>query len=365
MGNLRATAKVKITPTGELLRTLKLYKRGLQFCVDSAWSRRIKNNVKLHPFVYTHLRELGLQSQLAIACIKQACGMVKKAKTKPHIKRTSMRYNFPRSASMKNNVLSLATVKGRQKFPFVVPSCYQDYFAQGKICESLLRLDRKGRCFFLFTFSLPTPAQRKKKSTLGIDLGINTLAATSQNKLYKVAQVKKIKRKYTYLRSTLQAKGTRSAKRLLKKLSGKEKRFMTWVNHNVSKEIATSFLGNKIVLEKLKGIRKKRRGKRLNTMLSNWSFFQLQRFITYKAAREGISVQQVNPMFTSQICSSCNNIGVRQRGFFSCSCGFSLNADLNASRNLAQGISYVQQGAINRPYISSDEAKAQVAVNCS
>src|SRR3990167_8842343 len=148
----RATAKIKIEARQEIISTLKVYSKGLQFCIDTAWGKHIRNNIKLHPFVYKHLRSLGLQAQLAAACIKQACGMVKKAKSKPIISRCSMRYNFPRSASFKDNVLSLATIRGRVKIPFSVPDCFKEYFTWD-IKESLLMIDKKNRCYFIFTFS--------------------------------------------------------------------------------------------------------------------------------------------------------------------------------------------------------------------
>ncbi len=112
-------------------------------------------------------------------------------------------------------------------------------------------------------------------------------------------------------------------------------------------------------MEDLKGIRNKRRGKKLNSWISNWSYYQLQQLITYKAERKGIEVIKVSPAFTSQICSRCGKLGSRIKGFFSCvSCGFSLHADLNASRNLAQGRSYVRQVVVNQPHISDNEIKA-------
>ena len=113
---MRATvsAKIKINATNEVIRTIKAYTKTLQFCVDNAWRRKIRNNVKLHPFVYKHLRKT-LPSQLAVACISQACGMVKKAKNKPLIKKASVRYNFPRSANLKGDVLVLRLLKTRQE----------------------------------------------------------------------------------------------------------------------------------------------------------------------------------------------------------------------------------------------------------
>jgi transposase len=109
-------------------------------------------------------------------------------------------------------------------------------------------------------------------------------------------------------------------------------------------------------MENLKGIRKLNRGKRMNYLISNWSFYQLQRFIQYKAERKGIEIVKVSPRYTSQICSKCGNLGSRSKGFFSCShCGYSLNADLNASLNLASPKLEERQASVTKPYIHSDE----------
>src|SRR3990167_11072984 len=296
------TAKIKINATPEIINTIKAYTKGLNLCIDIAWQNKISNNIKLHPFAYATLR-YTLPSQLAVACIKQACGMVKKAKSKPIVKRTSVRYNFQRSANLKNDILVLRLLNKRQEFKLNIPECYKEYFSW-KISESLLRMDNKGRAFFLFTFSKEVDAINNitQNIVLGIDLGVNNLAVTSDSRFYNSAKVKQIKRKFKFIRAKLQAKGTQSARRLLRKISGKEKRFMAWVNHNISKEIVSSFDGNKIVMENLKGIRKQRRGKRMNYWISNWSFCQLQNFIKYKAEREGIVVERVKPNYTSQIC---------------------------------------------------------------
>jgi len=355
--DIRATAKIKISPTPEIVQTLKVWKKALQFCVNTAWETKIRNYVKLQPFVYKKIRGMGLQSQLAIACIHQACGMVKKTKTKPIIKKISMRYNFPRSASFKNNILSLATIKGRVKIPFSIPECYKDYFTWD-IKESLLRIDKKGRCFFMFVFAKEVDIKDSDvQSFLGVDLGINTLAVTSNNVFFNAQHIKKVKRKYQFLRSKLQAKGTKSAKRRLKSLSGKERRFMAWVNHNVSKSIVSNCKVDCIRVENLKGIRKQRIGKTMNRWLNKWSFYQLQSFIEYKANREGIGFQKVKAYLTSQVCSKCEQIGTRSKGFFHCQhCSFSLNSDLNASRNIAKGTSYSLPAVVNQPDIPQSSA---------
>jgi len=147
------TAKVRISQTPEVIRTIKWYTRCLQTCINVAWRKKIKNNFELHHLVYKRIRK-HLPSQLAISCIKQACGIVKKAKSKPIIKRSSPRFNFPRNARLKGDILVLRLLKTRQEFKLNIPQCYKEYF-KWKVKESLLRIDKKGRCFFLFTLILP------------------------------------------------------------------------------------------------------------------------------------------------------------------------------------------------------------------
>ena len=364
----RAVAKVKIAATNEVVATVKAYGKALQFCVNTAWESRIRNNVKLHHVVYRELRETyKLPAQLAVACIKQACGIVKRAKSKPVVKRASVGYNFPRSASLKGNVLSIVTLNGRQKFAIKVPAYFATYFKEWKLTESLLRIDRKGRAYFAFGFSKEVAAVSSvsQKRVLGVDLGVNNLAVTSDGGFFHSSKVKQVKRKFKYLRSVLQAKGTRSAKRLLRKLSGREQRFMAWVNHNISKSIVSTFDGGKVVLEDLKGIRKVNRGKRMNYWVSNWSFFQLQSFIQYKAERVGVEVIRVKPAFTSKLCHKCGLLGIRKSGCFSCfHCGLSsYSADLNAARNLAHPMLDERQAAVNQPNVSGCEAQAPMLVN--
>ncbi len=360
---MRATvsAKIRINPTKEVVATIKAYTKALQFCVDYAWKHKITRNFKLHYAIYQTIRKrFKLPSQIAVACMRQACGTVKKAKSKPIIKRTSVGYNFPRSANIKGNTLVLRLLKTRQTFKLNIPSCYKDYFSW-EVDESLLRIDRKGRCFFVFTFSKEVTATEmnscSQTTVLGIDLGLNNVAVTSERRFYNSSKVKQIKRKFKYLRSKLQSKGTRSSKRLLKKLSGRETRWMKHINHCISKDIVSNFYGNKIIMENLKGIRKQRRGRIMNYWISNWSFYQLQSFIEYKAIRKGIEVARVKPNYTSQICHRCGQIGSRSKGSFSCHCLSSFSADLNAARNLAHPMLVERQAAVTPPYDSGCEAE--------
>jgi transposase len=94
-----------------------------------------------------------------------------------------------------------------------------------------------------------------------------------------------------------------------------------------------------LVLEDLTSIRGKSYGREFNRKIHTWSFFRLRNFIEYKALMKGYKVELINPKYTSQECSKCHHISRGNRktqSRFKCKkCGFELNADLNASRNIA------------------------------
>ncbi|MEV6987258.1 transposase [Sphaerisporangium sp. NPDC051017] len=144
------------------------------------------------------------------------------------------------------------------------------------------------------------------------------------------------------LRRRLQAKRTKSAKRLLKRRARKEARFAANVNHVIAQKIVTEAerTCRGVALEDLQGIRERvRLRKPQRVTLHSWSFHQLGGFIGYKAARRGVAVIHVDPAYSSQQCSSCGHVDRKNRPdreTFRCtSCGFAEHADVNAARNIA------------------------------
>jgi putative transposase len=171
-------------------------------------------------------------------------------------------------------------------------------------------------------------------------VGINRLAVTSHPRYFGGKHVKETNNRFFRLRRKLQGKGTKSAKRHLKKLSGRLKRFQQDANHVIAKRIvATCQPGDTLAMENLTDIRDRTRGRRTQRRaMSHWSFAQLQRFLAYKATLKGISVHFVDARYTSQKCSKCGHIEKRNRtsqSEFSCKkCGYRNNADENASYNI-------------------------------
>jgi IS605 OrfB family transposase len=166
------------------------------------------------------------------------------------------------------------------------------------------------------------------------------------------------------LKSKLQAKGTPSAKIHLKKISKKESSFKKDVNHCISKKLVTKAkaLGLGLKLEDLKFKTKKpvmKFNKELrdkNAIRAKWAFGQLRDFITYKAKLVGIPVLLVNPAYTSQKCSKCGHTckenRLTQSEFVCIQCGYSANADYNASVNISRA-------EINQPIVDASNCDLQ------
>jgi len=168
---------------------------------------------------------------------------------------------------------------------------------------------------------------------------IATLANPSNGKVAKLGKsCSHLRNKYRNIRKSAQKQG---AYRFIKKqLDKREANIMRDINHKIAKEIIQYCLENKVglVLEDLKGIRKQKlKGKKLNGIVNSWSFYQLENFLTYKALRYGVTIFKVNPHYTSQQCSRCGMIGVRDKKIFCCQqCEHTDHADVNAAFNIAQ-----------------------------
>lgn len=228
-------------------------------------------------------------------------------------------------------------------------------------CELVFKNDGHGRRWCQLHIAVerkldpPGLSLLKEEEVLGVDVGENNLAATSDGHLFKTGKLKNDRDKFLSHRTRLQRNGSKNAKRTLKRISGRERRHVEQVNHAVSKQIVkeAQAKGKRlIVLEDLTHIRERIRATlRVRARLHRWPFRQLQQMIVDKASRVGIRVMFVDPRYTSQTCSACGAIGKRKKHRFECKCGYRAHSDLNAGRNL-QGLGYllVAQGPdVNRP----------------
>ena len=145
------------------------------------------------------------------------------------------------------------------------------------------------------------------------------------------------------------------------KVSGKERRHVRHVNHEVSKAIieeAKRCDVRVIGLENLTHIRKRiKGGRRMRSRLHRWAFDELRQCIAYKAEAAGIAVVYLHPAYTSLNCSKCGSLGARKKHRFFCStCGSQQHADYNASLNLCRLAASADTAtcAVNRTHVASE-----------
>jgi len=180
---------------------------------------------------------------------------------------------------------------------------------------------------------------------VGVDLGIANLATDNDGETFSGEPVDRVRQKMTAIKSALQKRDTKSAKRHLKKISGRESRFRRDTNHCISKHLVSKARRTHrgIALEDLRHNRSRTEGtvrKSQRQRHSSWAFAQLRAFITYKAQLAGVLLHLVDPRYTSRTCSRCGHCQKKNRksqAEFLCQfCGFAAPADWNAAVNIAR-----------------------------
>lgn len=287
----------------------------------------------------------SIPSMLVQQTIKEACTNTrkwndkhKKAKWTYQGIRTANSYPLnKRTLSIRGGLITFSTTKTRVRILAKLPDWFVERYkvSPNDMQAGTLKITPTGiRINLQYRFK---KAELNKGAVIGIDRGLYNLCTLSDGTVISSKQAVAVKRRFQYLRSKLQQKGTQSAKRHLKKLSGREKRFMSDFNHCVTKQLASRKDVSTYVLEDLRGIRKKRKGRKLNSWLSNWSYYQFEQQLQYKCDLVGIAVAFIDPRYTSQKCSCCGTIDkhARDKSRYSCSvCGHKEHADINAAKNI-------------------------------
>lgn len=362
------TISIKIKPTQEqhqlLLATTQAFTSCYNTCLDYGWHNKTSSKRKIHQATYYPLRQrTNLPADLVIQARQKASETLKsldqrkkrgKKISKPVSKLCSIRYNYKSSKiNFTEAMVSLSTLKGRLKIPIKV-SAFHKQFSSGKYCSADL-VYRQGKWYLNLVLELPTPELKAATDCLGLDLGVSRLAVSSQAKFYRSKHLHSLVARHRRLRGDLQSQRSKSARKKLKRISGYWQRLQRNVNHHISRQIVDSCPpGFAIALEDLTNIRettnprKEQRG-----VFHNWSFYQLRKFIEYKAQAKGTPVLFVNPKNTSKTCSRCGHLAPGNRKsqtVFTCqACGISLNADFNASQNIRQlGISLLSSLSVNQ-----------------
>ncbi len=355
---MKLTVKVKLIPTVEqkasLIKTIEVFNEACNYISQIAYKEKTFGQVGLHHICYRIVREkFGLSAQFTVRAIGKVSESYRFERKRLHIfKKHSAIVFDQRLLSFRNlSLASMLTVNGRIKVPVVFGSYAK--LEQRRITGQADLFYHKGNLFLCLVIELPDGTPIKPTGVLGVDMGLVNIAVTSDGETFSGKAIDDKRINMTALKKRLQSKGTKSAKQHLKKLSGKERKFRRNTNHVISKKIVLCAKDTcrSISLENLKGFNDRNTvAKTQRERFGKWAFDELRRFIEYKAKLLGIPVAIVDPRNTSRMCSQCGHIAKSNRksqSLFVCGkCGFSTNADLNASQNIAA------RAAVNRPIVA-------------
>ena len=345
MDTIRTIAcKLLHTPAqgAELDTTLVAFADACNFIADVARQMHSSNKVKVQHACYAEVRSrFGLSANLAIRAIARVCAALK-VKTKAHATfvPTSIDYD-QRIFSFRewDWTFSLTLLHSRERFDTALGD-YQKGRLKGHTPTSATLVKRRDGTFFLHVQIKDTaPSLQTPTGTLGVDLGRRRVAVDSDGNPYEATAVQRLRAHYPKVRRSLQRKGTKEAKRLLKRLSGREKRHMRAINHTISKQLieTAKTTQRQIALEDLTGIRQRTKVRKPQRYQHHsWAFYQLRQCVAYKAQAAGVPLVLVDPAYTSKTCHLCGQRGHRSRLKFSCTrCNVVMDADWNAAMNIA------------------------------
>lgn len=240
-----------------------------------------------------------------------------------------------------------------------------------KICDSSIGFDKRTGKKIILNLSLQIPVTENKLDEnvcVGVDLGLAIPVVCALNNNMYIRESIGSYDEFTRQRTKIQAERRRITKSLqnckgghgrkkklahLNKITLHEREFAKTYNHTISRKVidfALKYNAKYINLEDLSGFSSEDRS---NFVLRNWSYYELQKMIEYKAQMQGIEVRYINPAYTSQDCSVCGQRGIRStQATFTCTnpdCkshtmyekGF--NADFNGARNISMSENYIER----------------------
>ncbi|MGW4955883.1 RNA-guided endonuclease TnpB family protein [Nonomuraea sp. NPDC004186] len=378
LAGLPSVVQLRLMPTpaqaDALTATVLVCNQAATFVSRLAWQHRTFTVLQLHRLAYHSARAqfagLGAQAAVrAIARVAGAYGNRRATKKRAHTFRQHGAIPYDArlmSWSREARTVSLWTSTGRVAVPYTGrPEDLQAVNAL-PLGEADL-ICRRGVWLLQVAITLPKPRTREPvHGFLGVDQGVANLAVTSDGAVLPGSalagpitgnsHVRTLRERRHRQRQRLQRKGTSAARRVLRRLAGREHRMMTDLNYQLSKHVVREAerTGRGIALEDLQGIRGRVRAHRFQRRtLHSWAFAQQMAFTRYKAARAGVAFVLVDPAHTSQRCPECGCMSKANRptrGRFVCTgCGLAGHADHIAARNIAAR-GAAGWAAVNQPH---------------
>lgn len=254
--------QVKLLPSPEqsasLLATMERFNAACGALAAIAFAHRCANKVELQKLAYHDIRhDFGLSAQMTIRAIAKVVEAYKRDKSiQPTFRPHGAIVYDQRILSWKgSDRVSILTIDGRAIIP---GSSAPNQHARLDRARGQADLIYRGGRFYLFvTIDVGDVPPCDATEYLGVDLGQKNIAADSDGETFSGAHNASLRKRHARLRRKLQRKGTKSAKRLMRKRRAKESRYARDLNHRISKSIVRKAkdTGRGIALENLKHIR--------------------------------------------------------------------------------------------------------------
>ena len=367
----------------KILRTMEQYRQACNYISEYIFTHDFQmNQLKIQKEIYGNIRtEYGLKSMMAQSAIRSTVARYKTVKIQLRQNpykfkdnntkkwycisktlewlRNPVYFSRPQVDLVRNRdwsklsdgTLSINTLDGRILATPVCSDNFEQYFSNEWKLGGAKLIKHKGSWYLHISATKSVEEINTEQIThvVGIDRGIrfHAVCYDEQEKttFFSGKKARTKRDKFVKVRAELQSKGTKSAKRALKRISGRENRWMTDVNHCLSKTLVEKYGENTLfVLEdlagvtfeesNLKGSNKNRHEKR------SWAFYQLERFLNYKAILNHSAVLKVSAQYTSQRCPKCGSIHKENRNHtthtYKCKCGYCSNDDRIGAMNIQQ-----------------------------
>ncbi len=359
--------KVEDGDKHRLQATFSDYKTAWQMVSDYVFTNNCRNRSKVHHATYQIIRKAvpNLSSALVQEARNDAIAKAKSVKTNKHkieqppkLKRISIRFD-KRTANIKGNIISFAANEGKRIKATIIDFPFFNKHRSYK-CFAPVIFNRNGQYWAALTFDIPEALTQEGRA-IGVDMGLRVLAATSDGKLIKGKKLNRLRRRTRFLKRVLQRKGTKSARRHLRRISGLEKRQSRDVIHCAVNEILNTDAVI-IAVEDL-DLRSKKYRKSSNRRRFSVPISEFIRILEYKGKLRGKRVIKVDPAYTSQDDCRGLNRGTRQGGRYVGIDGFVMQSDINAASNIALKVKNLEinnpvsvfysnrQGEVSRPIV--------------
>ena len=327
------------------------------------------NSNRLSNAYYERLRRFGLTSQLACSLCKTVTATYKTAKEnkrwvlatyrKP-VMPVVWRRDFARSkrgVTLWNEVLDIVDSR---PLPCVG---WKDS-----------KLKRVGSQWYLIlAYEVEVPEPKPFGCVVGVDSGVKRMFTATNSRdsrtfFYRGGVLNHRRCCIRRTRASVQSVGTRSARRLLRRLSGNEAAVTGHLLHVASKALvgyAVAVGARRIVMEDLENIRDSSlsKGKDLRSKLHRWPYADGTFKVRYKAEAVGIEFELVSPKNTSRGCCKCGYVSASNRKglAFSCQkCGHREDADRHASRNIRARSVAIEHNSVGTGSLKAPESYGTV-----